>query len=83
MLAAYGTQKKAQWPGKHSFTSRIMQSMDDFQGAPFTAAMLFAVGIWVDREMLVNNILPTRPMFLDGSMLQFFGICSPHSCHLF
>ncbi len=60
-----------------------MQSMDDFQGAPFTAAMLFAVGIWVDREMLVNNILPTRPMFLDGSMLQFFGICSPHSCHLF
>ncbi len=46
-----------------------MQSMDDFQGAPFTAAMLFAVGIWVDREMLVNNILPTRPMFLDGSML--------------
>ncbi len=50
-----------------------MQSMDDFQGAPFTAAMLFAVGICVDREMLVNNILPTRPMFLDGSMLQFLG----------
>jgi len=42
MLAACGTEGKAQMPGKRSFTSRLMQAMADFEGAPFTAAMLYA-----------------------------------------